>query len=572
MKVRLTGLNRVLFVAVLLGSIGLRGLSAMDVYTKVEVDENLSISLPVSWKIMDHPGQGSAQDGAGNPAGVVQFPSLLLTARPADSAQNVILSLFRTSLRMMGPPVYAGEMGSQVLQENAIEVVLSLGFTPSNTRVTHSTSLKDTPLITAEISAKNANGDERIFTYTAVARPPGNIRLFSSRPAGSQMSGKDIESIIQTISSSGAGGPPVTASPGNAPQTSGSARPNYLGSSTPGSSESPAQPVPTTPVAPSQVSASGAQLVQDDHASFIIVEGQKGVGSGFICALNGKAFAITNAHVMSENTGIKLKSLNGSLLTPGAAGIASGHDIVRLEVVTPVKPLEIMTGIDEVVKIGDPVIIPGNAGGAGVVKAIEGKVVGIGPNLIEVDAPFIKGNSGSPIIHLPTGKVLGVATYLIERKVSEGDKGEVKVETRRFGYRLDSVTQWEPVNWQRFTLQAAQIAKIQDVSEDFIRLFNSISKDNPISPGNYVSPDIQRALQEFLNVVDRGGKHNIASLADRKEAVRRLFSDLRIVAKSDIGLFDSRNAYDYFRREAVEEQQLREKIQGILTKELESRM
>jgi hypothetical protein len=229
-----------------------------------------------------------------------------------------------------------------------------------------------------------------------------------------------------------------------------------------------------------------------------------------------------------------------------------------------------MTGIDETVKIGDPILIPGNAEGAGVVKAIEGKVVGIGPDLIEVDAPFVKGNSGSPIIHLPTGKVLGVATYYTERKVSNGKDG-VKTEIRRFGYRLDSVTTWEPINWQLFYAQAAQVAKIWDLSEDFIHLFNNVNSDHALSPGDYTSQAIQRATREFLNSLGGTHGHNSNSSADIQDARRRYFADLRAISRNDIGTFDSRRAYDYFRREVESESRLRDRVQEVLTKAIEDR-
>ncbi len=118
---------------------------------------------------------------------------------------------------------------------------------------------------------------------------------------------------------------------------------------------------------------------------------------------------------------------------------------------------QIMTGVDENAAIGDEVVVLGNAEGAGVINTINGKIVGIGPNLVEVDAPFQPGNSGSPIVHLKTGKVVGVATYLTIRKFDSATKEPVKVPiVRRFGYRLDSVKIWQPVSWQSFYAQAAE--------------------------------------------------------------------------------------------------------------------
>ncbi|MEI8341147.1 MAG: hypothetical protein WCH43_06375, partial [Verrucomicrobiota bacterium] len=357
MRIGSAGWSRVIFPAGIFGVLCLRTLFALDVFSKVEVDGNISLSLPMSWKVIDRAAPETVQVSGSASTSGPQSASLLLTARPADPAQNVSLSLFRINFRTMRPPVFAGDMGAHSLMEDALNGVLCQGFAPTRTEVTRSISLKETPLITAEISAKNSAGEERVFTYTAIARPSATIRLFSSRPAESQAAERDIESIIQTISVAAAVGSSIGVSPpADAAEDSGSNSSSFFGSKTPPRITSET----VTSNVSAQVSASDAQLVQDDHASFIIVEGKKGVGSGFFCTLGGKPFAITNAHVMSDNAGIKLKSLNGAVFTPGAAGVAVGHDIVRIEVQSPAKPLEIMTGIDENVKIGDAVIIPGN--------------------------------------------------------------------------------------------------------------------------------------------------------------------------------------------------------------------
>ena len=52
------------------------------------------------------------------------------------------------------------------------------------------------------------------------------------------------------------------------------------------------------------------------------------------------------------------------------------------------------------------------AKGGGVINTIISQLTGIGSNLVESDAQFVHGNSGSPIIDVKNGKVIGVATYL----------------------------------------------------------------------------------------------------------------------------------------------------------------
>jgi len=568
------------FISAMLAMVpGTGGLFALDVYTKVELQGDISLSLPMSWKVLWKAAPGMGQSHL---AGSQNKPdsTLLLTARPADSAKNVSISLFRINLQTSGSAAAADEPWRQTALQDLLNVVLSEGFSPTDEESTESVSANhSTNTITAKVFAQNATGDVWAFTSTEVALPSATIRLFSVRPASDRAALEELNSVINSFNVQGA------VSQHGKPGAAGSKpKPNYFGSPVPPEeSEPPSQPAspPETVAAPSGITNRAAQLTQQNHNTLLIVEGQKGVGSGFLCAIGGTAYAITNAHVLSDNTGIKLKALNGSQLTPGPAGIAVGHDILRIAIQNGAQPLEIMTGIDENVKIGDPVLIPGNAEGAGVVRAIEGKVVGIGPNLIEVDAPFVKGNSGSPIIHQPSGKVLGVATYYTERKVDQANGGGVKTEIRRFGYRLDSVTEWEPVNWQQFYLQSGQIAKIWELSEDYIHLFNSSHANKELNAADYSSPAVRHAIQDFLNVVNKGAhtrnsysteRTGTASLADRQEALRRLLATLRSISRSDISTFDMRSAYDYFRRQASDEIQLREQVQEIFTKAIESHL
>src|SRR6185369_11606078 len=164
------------------------------------------------------------------------------------------------------------------------------------------------------------------------------------------------------------------------------------------------------------------------------------------------------AHVAAGAKGAMFKTLEGAQVQIGAPAVAVGHDIFLMALRPVEAPLQIMTGVDEHAAIGDEVVVLGNAEGAGVINTIKGKIVGLGPNLVEVDAPFQPGNSGSPIIHLKTAKVIGVATYLTIRKYDSATREAVKAPiVRRFGYRLDSVKKWEPVTWPSFYAQATEM-------------------------------------------------------------------------------------------------------------------
>ena len=170
--------------------------------------------------------------------------------------------------------------------------------------------------------------------------------------------------------------------------------------------EAPAQPPnvaqhPADPKTSPQASGGGGEagtLVKTYRNSLVFVNGTNGAGSGFIASMAGANFLVTNAHVAAGVRGAAFKTLDGAQVQGGAAFVAIGHDIFSMQLAAGGKPFQVMQGVDENASIDDEIVVIGNAEGAGVINPIKGKIVGIGPNLVEVDAAFVPGNSGSPII------------------------------------------------------------------------------------------------------------------------------------------------------------------------------
>ena len=186
--------------------------------------------------------------------------------------------------------------------------------------------------------------------------------------------------------------------------------------------------------------------------SMVIVEGDQGRGSGFILRMPDGVYLITNAHVIQGNQKLSFKTLANQEVRVGTLEIADTVDLVRARVMDELPALPMLAQAEKSLEIGEGVIVAGNAEGEGVVREITGKVMGIGPDRVEVDATFVPGNSGSPILRESSGEVIGVATYLkIPRffRQSSQDKESAKEqpvtslnEVRRFGYRLDTVGRW----------------------------------------------------------------------------------------------------------------------------------
>ena len=328
----------------------------------------------------------------------------------------------------------------------------------------------------------------------------------------------------------------------------------------------PSVPVPA-PVSKPPAESPGdlatlGNLVRSNHGSLVFVSGANGAGSGFIAGIGGANYLITNAHVAAAVKGAAFKSLDGSQIQAGAPSVAVDHDIFRMALPPGGKPFELMEHVDANAAIGDDIVVLGNAEGAGVINTIKGRIVGIGPNLIEVDATFVPGNSGSPIVHLKTGKVIGVATYALIRKYEATTKEPVKEPViRRFGYRIDSVTSWQPVNSSAFAGQAAAMESIEKLTVDLGKLLSDIASNHKITPGLHNNPAIKLPID--LWAADRGRK---LSPSDKAMSEENFVSRLKSACQTDLTTVRPQLTYDYFQRKLADEQRYRDDISSVLDK------
>ncbi len=283
-----------------------------------------------------------------------------------------------------------------------------------------------------------------------------------------------------------------------------------------------------------------------------------------------KTFLFTNAHVVAGMKAPRFTRLDRSPISLGAAAVAVGHDVMRFEGPAMAKPLQLMSAIESNALIGDDVIVLGNSEGAHVILPLNGKISGIGPNLVEVTAEFVPGNSGSPIIHKKSGQVIAIATYLVKRdmewlsdKSTDADKAK---KIRRFGYRLDSVTKWQPVAWAQFAAEHRELEKIHELTRDLARLVDDVRQNQHITPGRHQNSSMSRSVQTFLQNASRGR----LSTQDRVQNAQRFLSDMRFASQADVIAAKRRISYDYFQRALVDEEQIRTQFREIFDRAFKS--
>lgn len=321
---------------------------------------------------------------------------------------------------------------------------------------------------------------------------------------------------------------------------------------------------PTPSPTPDVSSALSSQTLQ---GALLVVTSKEGSGSGFVAKLGELEYLITNAHVIAGASRLDMKLLSGEALAPGKGRLAVGHDVATFETTSAPMSLEVSTQVGRDVSIGDEVVIYGNSQGASVVTELRGTVKGIGPNEVEVDAPFVPGNSGSPIIHLKTGKVIGIASYIRTQKADELSKDSGINEVRRFGYRLDTITQWQDLDWAVFQREAALVHGVEEFTDDYYDFWKYVEKTKPSAfEINSRNPRLQRRIRDF-----QGGLNRKISEADFDKALTGFFRSLRMEAQ--VEYLPGRPAPTYWlTRKVWDEQKIaREEISNDLKDDIQQR-
>jgi serine protease Do len=193
----------------------------------------------------------------------------------------------------------------------------------------------------------------------------------------------------------------------------------------------PAQALRRTPVvdavqqtAPAVVSVVSEEKPQNNPFGFFGLDpddepahGRTSLGSGVI--LDPRGFVITNEHVVTGASRIRVQLADGRELSATLVGADQSFDLAVLRVDTGNKPLPaVRVGTARDLMIGETVIAIGNPFGlshtvtTGVVSALH-RVVRAQKrtyeDFIQTDAPINPGNSGGPLLNI-NGELVGINT------------------------------------------------------------------------------------------------------------------------------------------------------------------
>jgi putative serine protease PepD len=147
---------------------------------------------------------------------------------------------------------------------------------------------------------------------------------------------------------------------------------------------------------------------------------QSAEGTGFVYDTKGDI--VTNQHVVSGASSVKVKFSDGSTYTATVVGSDSATDIAVLHVNAPSSKLNPLTLADSSkVSVGDGVVAIGNPFGldgtvtSGIVSAVGREIASPDETPIEgaiqTDAAINHGNSGGPLLDLH-GQVIGITSQI----------------------------------------------------------------------------------------------------------------------------------------------------------------
>ena len=243
------------------------------------------------------------------------------------------------------------------------------------------------------------------------------------------------------------------------------------------------------------------ETFQKSKSSVAIVEGKQGVGTGFLCEMDGKKYFVTNKHVANQRGKIKAYFSDGKTIEfspKSIIDVATNRDLVRFEVSDSHPPLKLATESPE---IGDKIEFYGNAVGGKVVTVTTGKILAVGPDMIEIDSQIQGGNSGSPLVRTTDGEVIGVTTMSRFNKIDHdaskvGTRYDPNVKlTREFAVRFTEV-KWMSKSYAEFL---KGVNTYEDLRWFVQWMYDVCLKDNQVAVLEYRRPDRKFVGATFLN-------------------------------------------------------------------------
>ena len=331
--------------------------------------------------------------------------------------------------------------------------------------------------------------------------------------------------------------------------------------------ETPAPPpAPTIP----EHAAPTVKLTEDQARAVVLVKGDNAEGTGFLVKTADGPVVYTNIHVISDNPNLKITTNTGTPITILSYKGATDRDLAMISIKDgDFKYLDLATDVSGTVQTGDEVVTPGNSEGGEVMLNTGGKILGIGPDRIEFDNPIYHGNSGGPVFHVKSCKVIGIVTEAMKVDTTDAlDKASfanrnsaISHSMRYFGFRIDNVPGWEAYDWRRFQNETAFLDQF-DLRSQYLDSFLNAPNDNKPEDNTWQKDDqIVKANSGFFE------QANGADTSQQVDADRVMWGEISDLARTDMDAIQNpNNFYAFDQQRAGDEAAYRKALQTELEK------
>lgn len=314
----------------------------------------------------------------------------------------------------------------------------------------------------------------------------------------------------------------------------------------------------TWPLIPLQASD---DATKEQSMAVFLIQGssQEGTssGTGFACRFKEREFVATNLHVLEGASSISVMPQSGNIVKlSGKVIVAEDADICLLGITGEfsdigVTPLEFVDDVFKESKTGDRIFCLGNSLGNGVITATNGTIKAYGQPRLEIDSPVVRGNSGGPIVHEKTGKVVGLVTEAIINKSKFDELGIAASKSidspvqdiSYFGHRVDTVRKWTATTMKEY-MSTSQVIAVADKGLVCATLF-LVDRD-----GWQEDRRLADAWRDYSKFIDQAKEKTT-----KRVEVTKYVNDFGVVVRTDakvkgngVSQHDYEKAYQTFRR------------------------
>ena len=341
----------------------------------------------------------------------------------------------------------------------------------------------------------------------------------------------------------------------------------------------PAAAVPRSPAVAASTAAP-VNLSQDQAHAVVLIKGDNGEGTGFLAKVNNAPVVFTNQHVLANNPNLKITTCTGAAVEMVSYKGATDRDLAMIAVKDAGFSYLALAPDLTAVATGDDTITPGNSEGGEVMLNTGGKVLGIGPDRIEISNPIYHGNSGGPVVDGKTHQVIAVVAMAMKVENTDAlDKASfasrdsaIRGDMRYFGLRVDNVPSWEDLDWKNFQGETAFLDKFDMRSRSLDSFLNSPTTDNqPVkkkkkkqqqaapAPAPTDNSDLAKLWLQDSALVKANDQFDdqtsgSADTAQQLDALRELLGNIVYAANADVNTVqNANNFYSYDRVRAKEE-------------------